>query len=295
MKLFGPLVMTIIFIAVLLPLNVYSQGKYAFLVGISNYPIHGDPEANWNPIHGGKDIEILKPILSKQGFIISAISNSSATAKSIRDHLKLLSKEVKSGSIVYIHFSVHGQVVEDLDGDESDGWDESIVPYDAQKKYRKCIYEGSSHIVDDELNLYIGSIRKAVGPTGFVYVVIDACHAGSTYRGEYVDSLYVRGSTSCFTRTGKIYSPKLDKRSHIEVDSEKGMSPLLMLEACRSYETNTEIKQDGTYCGSLSYYVSQVLSEYPLSKDTKWVSKVEEGINRDPRLIRQHLVIEQSK
>ena len=49
---------------------------------------------------------------------------------------------VKSGDIVYLHFSCHGQPVEDLDGDEKDGWDESIVPYDAWKKPISGIYDG---------------------------------------------------------------------------------------------------------------------------------------------------------
>ena len=54
--------------------------------------------------------------------------------------------KTKKGDIVYLHFSTHGQPVEDQNGDEEDGWDESIVPIDAYKIYKKGIYEGKNHL-----------------------------------------------------------------------------------------------------------------------------------------------------
>ena len=85
--------------------------------------------------------------------------------------------------MVVIHFSGHGQPFEDLSGDEADGWDEAIVPYDAKKCYSRT-YTGQCHIIDDELERYINSLRTTVGPRGFVYVVLDACHMGGASRDE---------------------------------------------------------------------------------------------------------------
>jgi hypothetical protein len=61
------------------------------------------------------------------------------------------------------------------------------------KIYQKGKYVGENHITDDELNGCLKDIREKVGPKGFVYVVIDACHAGSSYRGdEDEDSIITR-------------------------------------------------------------------------------------------------------
>ena len=62
---------------------------------------------------------------------------------------------VTSGDIIYLHFSCHGQPIEDIDGDEDDGWDEALIPFDAKKKYQKGTYTGENHITDDELNSYL--------------------------------------------------------------------------------------------------------------------------------------------
>ena len=72
------------------------------------------------------------------------------------------------------------------------------------------------------------------------------------------------------------------------------MSGICILEACRAYQTNTEIKEDGRYCGPLTYYVNLVLLDESLSPDTQWVEKVRAPMARDPRLIRQNMVSEKS-
>ena len=64
------------------------------------------------------------------------------------------------------------------------GWDEAFIPYDAKRCYKENVYRGENHLLDDELNNHLNAIRKNVGENGIVYVVIDACHAGSA-----IDSL----------------------------------------------------------------------------------------------------------
>ena len=60
------------------------------------------------------------------------------------------------------------------------------------------------------------TIHKSVGPKGFVYVVIDACHAGSSYRGdEDEDSVVIRGTDKGFSKSNKQYAPRIDKRGKI--------------------------------------------------------------------------------
>ena len=278
------------------PLVLSAQQKQALLIGISNYPQYENADASWAPIHGTNDIHLISPILAKQGFAINVLLNEVATHRAIVKGFEKLKKNLQAGDIVYIHLSGHGQAVEDENGDEADGWDEAFVPFDAERSYRENGYHGENHLLDDELNGYLNTIRRKVGETGVVYVVMDACHAGSSYRGEEEqDSVYVRGTEIGFSKTGKNYTPRINRSGNILIASEGGMAPIYMLEACRSYEVNIEIKQNGTFHGPLSYYISQQLLTKPLSFDTNWIEEVWKNMDKDIRLVRQHMVIESSK
>ena len=268
-----------------------SATKRALLVGISDYPTNIKAlDAVWPSIHGANDIQVIGKTLKTQGFKLTSLLNREATAFKIRKAMTKLLSEASTGDLIYIHFSCHGQPVEDLNGDEQDGWDEAIVPYDAWRTPIKGIYDGKNHIVDDELNNVIEEIRKKVGTNGFVYVIIDACHAGGIDRGE--EEEYLRGTKSGFSLSNKNYVPRIDARSNIPIDKVSGWADVCMLEACRAYQSNFEIKQDGLYYGPLSYYVNQVLQQQSLTKDTKWVESVKQLMDKNPKLVKQNMVIQ---
>lgn len=271
-----------------------AQSQRALLVGISDYnPSETQSELLWNNIHGADDVKMLTPTLQNLGFTVTALCNEKAAAETIRREFDSLVRRCHKGDVVYIHFSCHGQPVEDTDGDEDDGWDESIVPIDARKVYQPGLYEGNNHIVDDELNVMLQRLRAKVGTKGYVAVVIDACHAGSAYRGdEEEDSIIVRGTNRGFSATSKTFAPRIDKRSKIKLGRGSGLSPIGMIEACRSYQTNIELRVDGSYVGSLSYYVNKVIEHEGIGRDGHWLNKVVELMSADRRLIRQNPVVE---
>lgn len=275
----------------------YAGGKRALLIGISDYPSHKNgSDISWTPIHGANDVTIINKTLKKQGFSIVTLTNSHATAKQIRQAFKKLANESKSGDIVYIHFSGHGQAYEDISGDETDGWDEAIVPYDAMMQFRRGVYDGSNHIIDDEIDDYLTEIRRKVGKGGFVYLILDACHMGGASRGDEIDEdeVFIRGTDQGFTSNGKKYIPKIDRRGNMPVKSGDALSGLCVLEACRSYQTNFEIKQNGTYYGPLTYYVNQCLQSHNLTTDINWIESVRSLMNKDKRLVKQNMVSETS-
>ena len=282
---------------VILPFIGYSQSKRAFLIGISDYTSnqHLADGKGWNDIHGENDVNLLVPTLKKQGFTVQKLCNREATANNIRKSLTSFSEKCKSGDIVYLHFSCHGQPFEDYDGDESDGWDEALVPFDALKEYQQGKYSGENHITDDELNTYLKTIRNRVGPKGFVYVVIDACHAGSSYRGdEDEDSVVIRGTDKGFSKSNKQYAPRIDKRGKIKVEKSANMANICILEACRSYQMNREIYEKGQFYGSLSFYINKLLKTSKLDKDISWMEQIPKMIKQDIRLQLQDPVIETS-
>lgn len=269
------------------------QTKRALLIGISDYP--QESIECWANIHGSNDVYMLSATLKKQGYKTKTMTNKSATASNIRRRLNAFIGSCKPGDYVYLHFSCHGQPVEDLDSDEEDGWDEAIIPYDAEKVYESGRYEGENHITDDELNGYLRRIRQTLGSTGFVYAVIDACHAGSSYRGdEDEDSVIIRGTGKGFSQSDKQYTPRIDKRGKIKIEKSGSMADICILEACRAYQVNSEIRESGQYYGSLSFYVNKVLQDVRLNKDISWTERVAQLMNRDMRLVRQNIVIEKS-
>jgi Caspase domain/Domain of unknown function (DUF4384) len=71
---------------------------------------------------------------------------------------------------LFVHFSGHGSQVQDLNGDEEDGLDETLVPYDGRTP-------GVPDIVDDELDEIFSHLH-----TTRVLIVLDSCHSGTATR-----------------------------------------------------------------------------------------------------------------
>ena len=250
-------------VAMLLSSAVYAQRKRAFLVGISHYDT-ALTGYQWNNINGVEDVNLLNPVLKKQGFTTTTLLDEQATFNNIISQITQFTNKTKKGDIVYLHFSTHGQPVEDLNSDEEDGWDESIVPIDAYKIYKRGVYEGKKHLTDDLLNKYVKKLREKIGSTGFLYVVIDACHAGTSSRAN---DEKIRGTHVGFTYNNKVFKPSTSKKSHYRIEASAKQSNVLFIEACRPDQVNTEIKVDGKRYGPLSYNIAQALSSFTITNN----------------------------
>lgn len=236
----------------------HAQRKRALMIGISNYHSHG--YMVWNDIHGAEDVALLTPELEKKGFNAYTLLNEQATYHGILNALNRFIANTKKGDIVYIHFSCHGQPVEDGllgdEKDEKDGWDEALIPIDAGKEYDAQGYKGERHVTDDMLNVYFSRLRKKIGATGMLYVAMDACHAGTLSRKGLET---VRGTNEGLAKNGIKYNPPKDNVCHYHLKNTKGLSPVLFLEACQSNERNTEIRIRGKEWGALSYNIWNAL------------------------------------
>ena len=276
--------------------TMQAQTKRALLVGISDYGNVNEDPNKWSNISGANDIKLLKPLFSQQGFKITSFVDAEATYSAIIKSLGKLTKSCKKGDLVYVHFSMHGQPIEDLNGDEEDGWDEALIPVDAQMKFEEGIYEWKNHLLDDTLEKYFNKIRSKIGTKGQLYVVLDACHSGTASRG---DDEHVRGVREGFTRSGKLYMPDRTQETndYFHIPSQPGQSPVTFIEACRSYQQNKEVRDrsTGTWYGSLSYYIAQTMQNIKIDKTNKWIENVKSGMTNDRRLRKQNMVIETSK
>ncbi|KAI0160249.1 caspase domain-containing protein [Xylariaceae sp. FL1272] len=77
---------------------------------------------------------------------------------------------------LFLHYSGHGGQTEDLDGDEDDGFDETIYPVD---------YKQAGHIDDDELHHIV--VKPLVAGVRLT-AIFDSCHSGSVLDLPYIYS-----------------------------------------------------------------------------------------------------------
>lgn len=277
-------------------LTMQAQTKRALIIGISDYGNAKEDPNKWSNISGANDVMLLSPLFKQQGYKVTTLADAQATYSNITGALKKVSKESNKGDLVYLHFSMHGQPFEDMNGDETDGWDEALIPVDAQMQYTEGKYEGKKHLVDDELESYITKIRCKIGDSGELFVVLDACHSGTASRG---DGDHVRGVREGFTRSGKYYTPDRSKETndYFRIPTSKGQSPVTFLEACRSYQQNKDVLdyESKKWYGSLSYYIAKAMERHQIDKSGGWIETVKIGMASDRRVRKQNMVIESSK
>ena len=276
--------------------TVQAQTKRALLIGISDYGNAKEDPNLWSNISGANDVALLTPLLKSQGYKVAYLTDAQATYSGITNALKKVVKHSQNGDIVYVHFSMHGQPYEDLNGDEEDGWDEALIPVDAQMTYSEGVYDGKNHLLDDELEKHFNDIRNKLGPNGHLYVILDACHSGTASRG---DNDHIRGTQEGFSRSGKFYSPDRTKETndYFTVATSKGQSPVTFIEACRSYQVNREVRDvdTNTWYGSLSYYIAKAIMDNKILGSDEWLESVRRGMGHNRKLRKQNVVVEKSE
>ncbi len=231
-----------IIVLLFLSVSIMAQTKRALVIGIGE-----QKDKKWAKINGDKDVPYIHQMLHDAGYRdVRTLVNSQATKFGIVAAFKKLSSQCSVGDVVYIHFSGHGQLVTDVNGDEEDGWDEAWIPYDAYLSYCKND-KGEKHLIDDEINILLHAIKKNIGTTGKMLVVVDACHSGDSSRGEDIREV-VRGVNDEFVIPSK-HTFKTNKASEL----------WLTLSACKDFQLNQELKSPQV--GKLTYAL------YMLSKD----------------------------
>jgi hypothetical protein len=272
--------------------HVYSQTKRSLIVAIGKYaPLEGK---GWRQISSDNDTTLILPALKKQGFKkenTTLIINEQGTIENIRASLKKLALETKPNDIVFIHISAHGCQVDDDNGDEIDGLDESIVTYNAIQPTKSTDFkkDAMQYLRDDELGEMIDEIRQGAGKNGEVLVIMDNCHSGSGTRA--VDAIY-RGGEPAFRSKDPV--KPYQKENSVSGDNfslSDNLAPYVVISGSRADERNAEIRIGKTGYGSLSYAVSEALNDLlPESTYQGFYSKVLSTMNE--LVPAQHPVIE---
>ncbi len=228
--------------------------KLALLIGVSTYP----PTSGWKTLHSANDLVVLGTVLTEQGYAVQQVVDEKATKKGILEALSNAIQELQPGDMFHFHFSGHGQQVQDVSGDEFDNLDEALVPFDASSIYTSG-YTGQNHLLDDELRSALLEIREKIGPTGQVFVTLDACHSGTATRSISI----CRGTDAVMASPDFKYNDSAET-GHLLDEAERNtkLAPVVVFTASSERQANWEFPaDDGKRYGPLSYALAKVLPE----------------------------------
>ena len=236
------------------------QPRYALLVGVGKYkneqikPLDGAPN----------DVALLKDVLVNNfGFkddaehiktLCSEEATRDAITNAFRDLIKKVAeaKKQEKNPIVVFHFSGHGSQFLDQDGDEKgDGWDETILPYDARTG---DVFD----IIDDELEDFLNGLSEH---SSNVVFIADSCHSGTITRGEFVAREVAR-DLGVDSRKKEPY-----KRKYPTNKAEKYVSISAALSNQRPYERPKEFA-GAMKNGELTFHLSAALRR--ATRSTRW-------------------------
>ena len=222
--------------------GVQAQCKRALVFGLGE-----QEDKSWGKINGDKDVDYALEMLAAMGYTdVVTLKNAQATKAAMVDAFAALVARCQKGDVVYVHYSGHGQMITDINGDESlkwSGkhamWDESWIPYDAYMLYGKND-DGSKHFTDDEVAVCLTAVREAIGDNGELLVVVDACHSGDGTCGEEIAPL--RGVGVKFN---------MPRNSSVQQVAEPVTEQWLTISACKPFQLNMEMSQPQV--GKLTY------------------------------------------
>lgn len=130
---------------------------------------HVDPAAynGWDGALAGciNDSNDMKAIAEDLGFKATQLTESDATADNVVAAIGQAAEELVAGDILFITYSGHGSQVNDVNGDEVDGQDETWVLWDRQ-------------LIDDELYALWAQFEEGVR----IIMLSDSCHSGTMAR-----------------------------------------------------------------------------------------------------------------
>lgn len=201
------------------------------------------------------------------------------TKANILRAMQWLVKDAQPNDSLFFHFSGHGGVTEDLDGDEDDGYDSTIYPVDFQQ---------AGPIIDDQMH----DILVKPLPIGCrLTALYDCCHSGTALDLPYVyltkgvikepnllkffgqDGLdmvssYAAGDIKKTIDTGLALFNKVAKtKSKEERENIKRMkaslADVISISGCKDDQTSADAKIDGRSSGAMTYAFVTVLSSNP--------------------------------
>lgn len=254
--------------------------RKALLVGINAYP-----DA---PLRGCiNDVKQMQAALKRYYSFADAnirlVLDKDATLAGMKAGLEWLAQGGNDADAVRVfHFSGHGVQVVDKNGDEPDGRDEALAPYD---------YKTAGMLIDDDL----GALYDRFPKIGNLTLIMDSCHSGTVQRDLTNDVVYrfipvsraeerkMEAAKSRFEDEAQDYAVKqlramdISKLSDAELKAKVGRlissfqkkrfgdvrsrEANVLVSGCRPDQQSADARIGGDFHGALTYHLVETIDE----------------------------------
>jgi uncharacterized caspase-like protein len=243
------------------------MAKRALCIGINDYPGTGSDLAGCV-----NDAHDWATVLEDRGFTVKMMLNRQATVKAMREAIESLVADARKGDSIVLQYSGHGSFVPDLHGDEEDGTDECLCPYDVRR---------NGPIIDDEL--YEISSRSAKGVK--LVMISDSCHSGTVTRFAPITTPPTTMGKDAPQRTVRFLPPtvylpknevaKLGLRRAIRQSSPPGRPGALLMAGCQEAEYSFDAYFQGRPNGAFTFVAIRALSKlHPDATYSDWFKEI---------------------
>jgi len=230
----------------------------ALCIGINDYP------GTDNDLSGCvNDAQDWAEELSRRGFTVTQLLDQEATIAAMIKAIGTLIDGAVKGDTLVITYSGHGTWVPDSSGDEPDGRDEALCPYDLMSK---------GALIDDDIHELFA--RRAAGVR--IVLISDSCHSGSVTRGDEADLdpdlPRVHFMPPQAWMKGSLPSPVLSTATPRGGFSRAGGD--LLLAGCQDHEYSWDTRFHGRPNGAFTYYALKTLRENKPPTYQKWYDAI---------------------
>jgi hypothetical protein len=175
--------------------------------------------------------------------VMTDYSAQKPTRSNILAGFAALLKGAVAGDELWFHFSGHGSLTRDANGDEESGKDSCICPLD---------FERSGFISDD----IIRNNLALLVPKGVrLYIVLDACHSGTgcDLRYKYDDSSYLTNKKAPIPSTYIANDWSLQQTNYEFKRYNKTNGEVFCISGCQDNQTSADAYMNGQAAGALTY------------------------------------------
>ena len=172
------------------------------------------------------------------------------TRQNILAGLSALVAGMVAGDEAVFHFSGHGTLVRDTNGDEDSGYDSCLCPLD----YNAPASAGGGIVTDDEIRaLLVNRVPRGAR----LYVILDCCHNGTgcDIRYKYEDfSVLLRPPSA---RTAPLW--RTQQKAMVQGKYTDTAGEVYMISGCRDEQTSADAYINNAFAGALTYAVFAIL------------------------------------
>lgn len=227
--------------------------KRSLHIGINDYPGTGSDLAGCV-----NDAKAWMSEMNDRGFEWQDyLADEKAFRKAMTDAIADVVVATQPGDLTVITYSGHGTWVPDTDGDEPDGRDEALCPWDIDK----------GEILTDD---YLYSIFCEIPDGAKVIFISDSCHSGSVARraprgaGPFASAPQVFSTVKFLPPSMHLTDKGIEAARKVEgapVRARSRETPVLLLSGCQDTEYSYDAFFDGKPCGAFTHVALWTLKD----------------------------------